>query len=581
MKRILLSLMTIFMFACQTETVSIRFFFQDGSGFSAVVTVDAGTVLTPTDPKRDGFVFQGWFTRPAGGEKVDFSLPMTQNRDFYAQWKQNTCFVIFHSSFEGDNRVFRQEFPEHGEERLIPNPFVREGYRFLGWSDSPGSVDIRWADRAVFTMETSDVDLYAVWTEAAPDKCSIVFHASLPENDITVIQSAPLNSVVILVANPFVRDGYRFLGWSQQPEAETAEFPDKSEWTVTGNVDLYAVWAETVTVTFLVGSKSRSVEILKGEKAPKPPTEPKPEQEGQVFYAWMNDGERWNFETPVESPLTLTAGWVISRVLYRASEEISLESSWENYDAVRSFFDAASGEGMWVFDQPLTKVPQRAFFNNTRLISASFPESVVELGEYAFYGCTSLTEIEIPGQITKIPSYAFYNCKNLKSIEIPDSVTGFDNGAFSLCLALETINIPDGVLTSGKESFLACTSLTSVTIPSLMSILDMSLFFACTSLETVVLSEGVTTINDIAFGFCAALQTIDLPSTISAVNGAVFSDCTRLKSVAVKSVNPPSGVTDLTFPETIEEILVPSDSVNAYKAAEGWSGYTDKIKAMP
>ena len=156
MKRILLSLMTMFMFACQTETVSLRFFFQDGSGFSAVVTVDAGTVLTPTDPKRDGFVFQGWFTRPAGGEKVDFSLPMTQNRDFYAQWKQNTCFVIFHSSFEGDDRVFRQEFPEHGEERLIPNPFVREGYRFLGWSDSPGSTDVRWADRAVFTMETSD-----------------------------------------------------------------------------------------------------------------------------------------------------------------------------------------------------------------------------------------------------------------------------------------------------------------------------------------------------------------------------------------------------------------------------------------
>ena len=579
MKRILLSLMTMFMFACQTETVSIRFFFQDGSGFSAVVTVDAGTVLTPTDPKRDGFVFQGWFTRPAGGEKVDFSLPMTQNRDFYAQWKQNTCFVIFHSSIEGDDRVFRQEFPEHGEERLIPNPFVREGYRFLGWSDSPGSTDVRWADRAVFTMETSDVDLYAVWTEAAPDECSIVFHASLPENDITVIQSAPLNSVVILDANPFDRDGYRFLGWSQQPEAETAEFPDKSEWTVTGNVDLYAVWAETVTVTFSDGTGSRSVEILKGEKAPKPPTEPKPEQEGQVFYAWMNNDERWNFETPVETSLILAAEWVVSRVIYRASEEISL--GWTNYNADRSFFDTASGEGMWVFDQPLTEVPQRAFFNNTRLISASFPESVVVLGEYAFYGCTSLTEIEIPGQITKIPSYAFYNCKNLKSIEIPDSVTGFDNGAFSLCLALETINIPDGVQISGKESFLACTSLTSVTIPSLMRILDMSLFFACTSLETVVLSEGVTTINDTAFGFCAALQTIDLPSTINAVNGAVFSDCTRLKSVTVKSVDPPSGVTDLTFPETIEEILVPSDSVNAYKAAEGWSGYTDKIKAMP
>ena len=70
MKRILLSLMTMFMFACQTETVSIRFFFQDGSGFSAVVTVDAGTVLTPTDPKRDGFVFQGWFTQPAEKKSI-------------------------------------------------------------------------------------------------------------------------------------------------------------------------------------------------------------------------------------------------------------------------------------------------------------------------------------------------------------------------------------------------------------------------------------------------------------------------------------------------------------------------------
>ncbi len=54
----------------------------------ATVTLESGQKVTKpaTDPVREGYTFEGWFTQASGGEEFDFDTPITQNTTIYAQW---------------------------------------------------------------------------------------------------------------------------------------------------------------------------------------------------------------------------------------------------------------------------------------------------------------------------------------------------------------------------------------------------------------------------------------------------------------------------------------------------------------
>lgn len=582
MKKIFL--LTAFMAAvaaCSPELLTVRFFLQDGTGFSASVSVETGTVLQPENPGRDGYLFKGWYTQAEGGSRWDFSQPLTRSMNFYAQWEKEIHYVTFYPGYEGaDASPVRQAFYENAEGLLIPNPFRRDGYKFLGWRPSADSSDIAYTDRALFRMGTADVALYAAWGYPGPDEYSIIFHSNIPGDDRTVVQTVTEGTVTVLQGNTFVYEGHRFLGWSENSAATAPAYPDGGEWVAgKGDVNLYAVWAELLTVEFDAngGTAVEAVTVTKGSPVPRPAD---PVLSDKIFYAWMKEGVRWDFSQSVDSSMTLTAKWVEHAVSYTALNRIDLNSDWTNYNGSESFFDSATGTGLWVFDAAVTAVPEKAFNGNTDLVSVRLPATVTGLGSYAFYNCTSLTDVQIDGSLTAVPAYAFYNCKKLESVTIPNSVTSFGNGAFSLCVALKAISIPDGVTVLGKETFLGDIALESVTIPSSVKQLDMSVFFACTGLKTVVLSEGLTAIADTAFAYCTSLTEIVIPTSVTLVKGAVFTECSLLTTVTVKNNIPPTGVTDLTFPASVTAIRVPTAVTEVYKAADGWSHYNAIINGF-
>lgn len=564
--------------ACSPEMVTVRFFLQDGTGFSASVSVETGTVLQPENPVRDGYLFKGWYTQSEGGSRWDFTQPLTRSMNFYAQWEKKIHYVTFYPGYEGaDASPVRQAFYENDEGLLIPNPFRRDGYKFLGWSPSADSSDIAYTDRALFRMGTVDAALYAVWGYPGPDEYSIVFHSNIPGDDRTAVQTVTEGTATVLQRNTFVYEGHLFLGWSENSAATAPAYPDGGEWVAgKGDVNLYAVWAELLTVEFDAngGTAVEAVTVTKGSPVPRPAD---PVLSGKIFYAWMKEGARWDFSQQVDSSMKLTAKWVDYAVSYTALNRIDLNADWTNYNGSESFFDSAAGTGLWVFDAAVTAVPEKAFYGNTDLVSVRLPATVTGLGSYAFYNCTSLTDVQINGSPTAVPAYAFYNCKKLKSVTIPDSVTSFGNGAFSICPSLESIRIPEGVTDLGRETFLGATSLKSVSIPSSVQTLEMSVFFACTGLETVVLEEGVTTIDDTAFGYCTSLTEIGIPASVTVIKGAVFTECSSLATVTVKNSTPPTGVTELTFPASVTAIRVPTAETEDYKAAAGWLHYKEVI----
>jgi hypothetical protein len=161
------------------------------------------------------------------------------------------------------------------------------------------------------------------------------------------------------------------------------------------------------------------------------------------------------------------------------------------------------------------------------------------IGQNKFTQLVTKTIAEVTGEdlkgASRIEAYLFFACKNLTKVFIPKGVTTIGDYAFSCCSSLTSITIPDSVTNIGGSAFSGCSSLTSITIP-----------------------DSVTTIGI-----------------------GAFNNCTRLTSITIMATTPPT-LDYMVFNNVPADcvIRVPADSVEAYKAADGWSSLSDRIFAI-
>lgn len=180
-----------------------------------------------------------------------------------------------------------------------------------------------------------------------------------------------------------------------------------------------------------------------------------------------------------------------------------------------------------------------------------------ELGYCAFMSCSGLTSIEIPSSVTSIGQGAFFLCSGLTSVTNLENVASIGVGAFNNCSSLTSIEIPSGVTTILDSTFNNCISLTSVTIPNSVTSIDYNAFGGCESLESITIGNGVTSISYGAFG-----------------------DYDNLQSFTIYATTPPELIGGFIEISNDAPIYVPAESVDAYKAADGWSDFEDRIQAI-
>ena len=257
-----------------------------------------------------------------------------------------------------------------------------------------------------------------------------------------------------------------------------------------------------------------------------------------------------------------------------------------------------------------------AFCGCSSLTSITIPDNVTTIGDAAFCYCSSLqefngkfasedgkcliidgtlnsfapaglTEYAIPDSVTTIGDYAFEYFSSLTSVTIPDSVTSIGYMAFISCSRLTSITIPDSVTAIGDYAFYGCTSLTSVTIGDSVTTFGNYAFSYCYSLTSVTIDDGVTTIGHYAFSDCRSLTSVTIPDSVTTIGYAAFANCENLNTVYCKAINPPTTIIDNNgdwygFAMQDESgnicsigctIYVPTESVEAYKSAQGWSEY--------
>lgn len=101
----------------------------------------------------------------------------------------------------------------------------------------------------------------------------------------------------------------------------------------------------------------------------------------------------------------------------------------------------------------------------------------------------------------------------------------------------------------------------------------------------VIIGEQITTVEDAAFYGQSTIKTLKICSTVTTIGTgqySVFEGCTNLSEVTCLGTTPPAlqaNAFDYAAQDLV--IYVPAESVNAYKAASGWSNYSSKIQAKP
>ena len=263
-----------------------------------------------------------------------------------------------------------------------------------------------------------------------------------------------------------------------------------------------------------------------------------------------------------------------------------------------------NGQGVIVFDAPVTEIGGYAFSYCRSLTSVTIPDSVTEIGDWAFRGCSSLKSVTIPDSVTEIGQSAFSGCSSLESFY--GKFASSDNRCLIIDGVLNSFapanltsyTIPDSVIEIGCGAFDGCSSLTSVTIPDSVTSIGGFAFENCTSLPvennvryagncavgvtdktltSYTLKEGTRCLVS-AFYDCSSLTSVTIPDSVTEIGCAAFSWCGSLTSVYCKPTTPPAGGYGMFYNNASgRKIYVPAASVDAYKSAKGWSEYASDI----
>ena len=193
-------------------------------------------------------------------------------------------------------------------------------------------------------------------------------------------------------------------------------------------------------------------------------------------------------------------------------------------------------------------------------------------------GSTVSKDCDSTGTITQY-DFPAYQLTAVRA-EIKDCVTKIDKDAFFHFENLSGVTLPNSLIEIGEEAFYACSVLYSVVIPNNVTSIGRLAFCSC-GLRDVTFGNSVTTIEANAFVRCEKLRTVTLPSSVTSLGDGAFSHCHVLGTVTCKATIPPTmGNAVFGDDRWLTSIYVPSGSVDAYKAADGWKDYASLIKPI-
>lgn len=222
------------------------------------------------------------------------------------------------------------------------------------------------------------------------------------------------------------------------------------------------------------------------------------------------------------------------------------------------------------------------FKSAPRLTEVVLEEGLAHLGHSIFSEATSLRSIRLPSTLRTLNAFALYGT-GLRSITLPESLDTI--GASALYgTALTEITIPNSVSFVDKYAFAWNKRLKKITCGSGLKKLGDHAIHACPTIEQVRLNENLTEIEAYGISSCDSLKKITVPSSVTTIGEYAFA-YNPLDTLVNLATEPQPLECQITGNATTDEpdhysrtvLVVPMESLQAYKTADIWKNYFNII----
>ena len=289
-----------------------------------------GTLATPT---RDGYTFQGWYTKKTGGTKVTSStkVTITGKQTLYAQWKAIPKYEVTLNANGGkvSGATTKKITVTSGKTYGTLATPTRSGYVFQGWytKKTGGSLIVSSSKVSITANQT----LYAQWLK----NCKVTFDAN-GGKVTTASKSVVENKTYVSLPTP-TRTGYTFNGWYT---AKTGGTKVTTATKVTADHTLYAQWTiKSYQVKFVdtKGVGYNKLQTYKHGDALKLPT---PVCDTYVFKGWFTaetGGTQIAEGTKVTGNMTIYAQYGSCAHEYEYGICTKCNVEWDYWSAIERF----------------------------------------------------------------------------------------------------------------------------------------------------------------------------------------------------------------------------------------------------
>lgn len=283
-------------------------------------TVEKGKKATkPSNPTREGYSFDGWYTAPEGGDKYTFEETVEENLTLYAHWTKNVTVVPY-------PEVEETTFEYNGATQTLKVP-ASDYYAI----DSSSVTSAK--DAGLYKVKIT-LNEDCVWEDGTRVDCYIFWsitqkHATIDVDDATMVAGAEVPTFTGTVTG--VCDGddlqvaYKLADGADTTKA--GKYKIQATFTDQQSNYIVAITEGTLTVTkapeptktyqvifngnsgTIEGEAGMAVEVKAGECVEDPGT---PVRDGYTFDGWYTaeeGGEKFDFATAITADTSLYAHW--------------------------------------------------------------------------------------------------------------------------------------------------------------------------------------------------------------------------------------------------------------------------------
>lgn len=173
----------------------------DKNKISVTVGQAYGALPTPTYP---GHVFQGWYTKQEGGDKIaeDTIVTAKEAHTLYAHWTTETYQITYDAN--GGTGAPEAQKKSYGTNLILSKMVpTRDNYIFQGWAENKTATQAKYQPGAAYTEDRA-ATLYAVWQQSVPENTAIV-----SVGNVTLKPGETAEVVASIQNNPGIA-GYHF-----------------------------------------------------------------------------------------------------------------------------------------------------------------------------------------------------------------------------------------------------------------------------------------------------------------------------------------------------------------------------------